>query len=256
MADNKDLDLLEFFPTGRNRHGYPKAFFVQDDGTLRGWNVGVGVDANTVEQPLLAEAGRQGATVLWGEGPADLERVALQDLGAGAYGLINVPLGWDGATFPIFAVENAASGEVGAQKVVLYGKDSAGPVAEALLTSPELVVYNEPRNPGEYVSPDDMPVADATYYTNNNTGFLVDVEIEVVNQSGAAATVTVDVVESGGAVGVDRRILAAVPVIPASVGIRVGAYTLNVGGTVHGLCSIADACTIHVHVLRLRRITP
>ncbi len=144
----------------------------------------------------------------------------------------------------------------GEQDIVLHGKDSAGPNIDPLLTSTEKVLYVESRDPGEYVSPDDMPGTNTTYYTNNNTGFLADVEIEVVNTSGAAATATVDVVENGGSAAANRRILAAVPITPASVGIRLGAYTLNVGGTVEGLCSVADACTIHVYVVSLRRITP
>jgi len=200
----EELDLLEFFPMGRNRHDSPKAFFVEDDGTLRTWSIGVGVDVNTAEQPLLVEAGRQGATVLWGEGPADLRRLALQDLGGGAgapMGLINVPVGFDGATFPVLRVENVASGEVGTPKVSLYGTDEAGNV-DAQRTDPDRIPWKRPYDGYLQVDPIVLTAAVTPLWDPGTTAaHLYEVWWKVVNNDAAALPVTVTVGVDIGGVG-------------------------------------------------------
>jgi hypothetical protein len=156
---------------------------------------------------------------------------------------------------PIRVAAQPTTGELRTH-TFLVGEDNAGN-EDILLTNPDKILYTEERNPGEYVTPDDMPAGPSyqTYYTNNNTGFLVDVEIEVVNSSGSASDATVCLVENGGSAGSNRMILHDVPIAANQVGVRLGPYTLNVGGTVQGF-STANAVVIHVWVKELRRITP
>jgi hypothetical protein len=144
--------------------------------------------------------------------------------------------------------------DTGEQHVVLHGEDS-GSAIDPLLTSAEKVLYIESRDPGEYVQAQAMPGTNTTFYTNNNTGFLVDVEIEIVNNSSNSANATLDIVENGGSAGTGRRVLNAVPVSVNEVGIRLGCYTVEESGTIQGLSSSANDLTIHIYVKSKRRIT-
>lgn len=257
MAGNEDLDLLEFFPMGRNRHEGPKAFLVEDDGTLRAWSIGVGVDANARERPILVEAGRQGATVLWGEGPAGLERVAVQDFGGGAgtpHGLINVPVGWDGATFPIFRVENVASGEAGAQKISLYGTDEAGNV-DAHRTDPNRIPWKRPYDGYLQVDPVVMTAAVIPLWTPGTTAaHLYAIEFKIVNNDLGAAAVTVSIGVDIGAAGTlnfgEYWLFNHVIPYPGST-VWEGPFIMPGDDRVMGIASAADDTSVQWRIRRL-----
>jgi hypothetical protein len=259
MAGNEELDLLEFFPVGRNRHDKAKAFFVQDDGTLRGWNIGVGVAANGAEQPLLAEAGRQGATVLWGEGPAGLRRLALQDVGGGANDplpLINVPTGWDGAAFPIFALENAASGEPGAQKTSQYGTNDGGDVV-ANLSDSARVPFRRIHHDYEQVDPVVLTAAVLPLYTPGGTGAeLYSIEFLIVNNDSTApreaTSVTVGVdIGAAGTLGLGEYWLFdhIIP-FPGDTDWR-GPFLMPGDDRVMGIADRADTTSVHWRIKRV-----
>jgi hypothetical protein len=156
-------------------------------------------------------------------------------------------IGLAGSTLTNFKVETT-----GEQDVVLHGKDSAQNIDPFRTNdNQELIVDIKTQGRTEYVEPDDMPGTNTTYYTNNNTGKNVKIEIEVVNNSSSDATATVDLVESGGTAAANRRILNAVNLTANQVGIRLGPYILEPSGTVQGLAGTANAITIHVVVLEI-----
>ncbi len=255
--EKQELDLLEFFPMGRNRHGSPGALSIEDDRTLRAWTVGVGVDATGAERPILIEAGRQGATVLWGEGPFGLERVAVQDFGGGAgtpHGLINVPVGWDGATFPILAVENAASGELGAQKVSGYGTNDGGDVVANLVDSAR-VPFQRIHHDYEQVDPTVLTNVVTPLYDPGTTGAqLYSVEFLIVNNDAGAAPVTVTVGVDIGGVGTlglgEYWLFDHIIPYPGDTEWR-GPFIMPGDDRVMGIASAVDDTSIHFRVKRV-----
>lgn len=255
-----DKDLIEFYPILHNRHELPVKARAEDDGTLRTWSVGVGVDANGRERPIYIEENRQGATVLWGEGPTALERIAVQDMGGGAgtpHGLIGVPYLWDGAAFQIIRGENVASGEAGAQKVSLYGTDDAANV-EALRIDPNRVPWKRDYPAYVQVDPVEIPAADSLLWDVSAAGFTaantLEVYFNVVNNDGAGAAVDVSVGAdraAGGGLAAPEFWLFKWPVpYPGETGWQ-GPFIIAGDDDIRGEASVANDASIR---FRIRRV--
>lgn len=109
------------------------------------------------------------------------------------------------------------------------------------------IIRIRPFEPYVHVTPQTIAGTAETLYTVPASTLSI-VEVEVVNNTGTNATVTVYIVESGGAAGTGNVILNAVTINANAVGIRLGPYAMEAGATVQALAGTADAITGHVYV--------
>lgn len=101
--------------------------------------------------------------------------------------------------------------------------------------------------PKTLVSSQQLTNANATYYTASNVKTIID-KMTVVNTTGGAVTVTVDLVNSGGSAGVSQRVISARSIAagetytcPEAVG-----HTLNNGDSIQAVASANTSLSFRV----------
>ena len=99
--------------------------------------------------------------------------------------------------------------------------------------------------PKAIIASQQLTDANATYYTATNVRTIID-RMTLCNTTAGAVTVTLDLVDSGGAAGATERVLSARSIAAGETYTcpEVAGHYLDPGDTIQGLASAAASITI------------